>query len=797
MLTLRERGMQGWTNLAGAFVAVFLGVAVVALTGLLYACGTAQVPQRIANASIVVQSQAVHTLADPFPQTRPWPSAAATALAERLATVTGVDAAVPDRTFYAQAVIDGHVVAGQAEGYGWSSMLLGPRRLVAGAAPQRAGEVVLDRALGLSPGAPVTLLTATGPTPYTVSGVVDGPGLYVADTEAVRLAPGVRAIGLIGQPNKRVVADVTAIVGGDGQVLTGADRSALEPRADATTRWIGSQVLAAMAALAAFVSVFVVASTFAFNVNQRRRELGLLRAIGAVPRQIRQLLYCEALAVGVAASAAGVLLGAALAPTLGGVLVDAGFEPAGYQVRAQLWPIAAAFAVGPVVALLGVWTASRRAAQVRPLEALREATVQTRPMTRVRWILGGLFTAGGVATGIATAATTDTQDMATFSLLGTMTLVVAATLFAPAVIPALVRMLTWPLARTRGATVMLVRESALTAVRRTASTATPVLLTVTFAVLIAGNVQTTTSAYAAARNAAVRASAVITPDGTPGLSDAAIAAVPGAALLKTSVYVADTVVPALGVDPAAFAGANNRLTVLSGDLNDLRGDDTVVVTRSTATKHNWQQGGVAPVTLVDGSVVLLRVVAVVSDASAPAGLLLPRAAVRRHDPSALTSAVFLSGPPPTGPMIGGRVVDVATYAAQADTEENHLVWIFTLLLIGVSAGYGAITVANTLLMATAQRTRDFRVLQRSGATTRQVCLAVAAESALVVAIGSALGGAVAAAALWGGVAALREQAGAHVELVVPWPTISAVVATCLLLAVTASVVPARLALRSR
>ncbi|MEK8107891.1 hypothetical protein NKG94_28050 [Micromonospora sp. M12] len=40
------------------------------------------------------------------------------------------------------------------------------------------------------------------------------------------------------------------------------------------------------------------------------------------------------------------------------------------------------------------------------------------------------------------------------------------------------------------------------------------------------------------------------------------------------------------------------------------------------------------------------------------------------------------------PPVGARVVDVATWAAEADAAEDRLVWLFTLLLIGVSAGYG-------------------------------------------------------------------------------------------------------------
>jgi len=795
MLTLRGRR----SGLLGAFLAVVVGVAVVALSTLLFASGQPQVPDRLAAAAVLVGSPATTTPADPFPPSRPWSSPVAGGLADRLAAIAGVASAVPDRTFYAQAIIDGRPHAGAVDGHGWSSMLLGTRRLRAGTAPRRAGEVVLDRALGLPPGSPVTLLTAAGPSRYTVSGVADSPDFYVTDDAAAALAPGVRAIGLVLRPGAdvaRVAAAARGIVGGDGRVLTGAARSALEPRADARSRWIGMQVLTGMAALAGFVSIFVVASTFAFTVAQRRRELALLRTIGATPRQIRQMLYREALAVGVSAALVGVVLGAALAPALGEVLVDAGFEPVGYRVRFVAWPIAASFAVGPVVALLGVWSAARRGSRVRPLEALREAVVEARPMGRVRWVVGALCTAAGLALATRTATADDAQDGGSFALYSAMALVVGATVLAPAFVPLVVWLLAWPLRRGRGATGMLVREGARAAARRTASTAAPVLLTVSFAVLISGTVRTSTQAYAAGRSAAINAGWVVAPDGTPGLSDAAIAAAPGAALLATTVY-ARGVEPlaALGVDPSAFAGASNRLPVLSGSLADLRGDDTVVVTQAVAAQLDRHPAEFAPVTFADGESLPLRIVAVVADRSIPAGLLLPRAVVRAHDPSALTSAIFLNRPVRLPADAGARVIDVAMYAAETDSEEDRLVWIFTLLLIGVSAGYGALAVANTLLMAAVNRTRDFQVLRLSGATSGQVAWTAAAESALVVAIGALLGGAVAFMALLSVREGLSEQAHAPVALVVPWSTIGGVVAGCLLLAVVASVVPARLALR--
>ncbi|MEJ3744457.1 FtsX-like permease family protein [Actinomycetes bacterium KLBMP 9797] len=757
MLTLRGR----WSALLGAFVAAAVGVAVVALSTLLFASGQPRVPDRVAAAAVLVQGPVADTPADPFPEPRPWSSSAATGLADRLAAIPGVAAAVPDRTFYAQPVVEGRPDETVTAGHGWASARLGGASLAAGAAPLSDRDVVLGRAPGRAPGDRVTLLTAAGPAAYTVTGVVDGPGLFLSDAAAARLAPGVRAIGLVLAPGAdvaEVAAAARRVAGGDGTVLTGDDRAALEPRADARTRWIGMQVLTALAALAGFVTVFVVASTFAFTVAQRRRELGLLRTIGATPRQVRRMLYGEALAVGAAASAVGTVLGAALAPALGGVLVDAGFEPAGYQVRFVAWPVAVSLAAGPAVALLGVWSASRRAARIRPLEALREAAVEARPMGRARWVAGLVCTVAGLALALGTATADDARDGGTFALGSAMALVLGAAVLAPAVVPPVVRALTWPLRHARGATGMLVREGALTAPRRTAGTAAPVLLTVAFAVIVSGMVATSADAYAARRAARVDAAAVVVPDGTPGLSDAA-----GRGPLSSTVYI--------GVEPVPVSGVDGS---------------EVAVVRWFADERGWAEGATVPVVFADGEIVPLTLSTVVDDGAVP--LMVPRALVRAHDPSALAPALFLRAPAPAG--LGARVVDVDTYAAEADRAEDRLVWIFTVLMIGVSAGYGALAVANTLLMSAVHRVRDFAVLRLAGATRRQMAWTAAAESAVVVAIGTLLGGAVAVAALVSIRAGLSAQVRAPVDLVVPWPVVGGAVGLCLLLAVLAAALPA-------
>ncbi|SDI18077.1 putative ABC transport system permease protein [Sinosporangium album] len=122
-------------------------------------------------------------------------------------------------------------------------------------------------------------------------------------------------------------------------------------------------------------------------------------------------------------------------------------------------------------------------------------------------------------------------------------------------------------------------------------------------------------------------------------------------------------------------------------------------------------------------------------------------------------------------------------------------WIFTLLLIVVSAGYTGVAIVNTQMMAAAGRARDLTVLRLSGATTLQVLRSVATESAFVVALGTLLGLAVAIPALLGMRAGMAQVLSTTVELVLPVPLIAAVITACLLLAAGSAVLTARSAVR--
>ena len=747
---------------AGTFVAIALGVAVVAGATTIWASSRPETPQRLAAAPVLVHSPSVGTGDDGYPEYRSWTVAEAAGLTRRLSTLSGVTAAVADPAFYVQRVVagrpSGDPEAARTDGHAWSSAALGGYRLSAGAAPAGPGEVALADA---APGARIDVLTARGPETWTVTGTTDGPGLYVAEAAATALSAGVRIIGLTvsGDP-ENVATAARAAVGPDGTVLSGAARDALEPESVTRIRWLGAQLLIAMVALGTFVAVFVVASTCALSAAQRRREIGLLRAVGATPGQVIRMMYAETLVVAVLGGAVGVPLGALAAPLLAPPLVAAGLEPAGFAVTGQPAALAGSFVLGIVVALAGVWTAARRSSRVPALDALRDAAVERRAMTLPRWIIGLLGAAAGAALLAALPSlSTDAQSSAVLG--AAMLLLVAAALLAPVLIMPLVRLVTWPWRHRAGG--MLVREGTLTGARRVASTAAPVLLSVGFAVLFTGTVATVTRAAGIDAAAEVPAALVAAPDAAPGLSEAAVRGQPGESYLSSRVLVTAGG-KTTGHDAAGADGIDG--VVLSRDLAGLPGE--------------------LDIRFADGSTARLPVTAVRDDT--PEAILLPRELIRRHDPGALTGVIPLDGP--AVPATGLRVLTARDYVQIDIDSEDRLIQIFLLVLLGLGVGYTGLAVANTLLMATAARRTEFRSLRLAGGGTSHVLRVASGEALLAVATGTLLGGAVALVCLLAARRSIEEEIGQAIDLVVPWGQNAAVGLVCALVAVLAAGGPA-------
>ncbi|MEU0017301.1 ABC transporter permease [Streptomyces rochei] len=804
--TLRTR----WATFTGSFVALSLGVALLAATGLALASSRDapdRVPERFAAAPVVVRGQ--DTLRVPTPVgdrterlARPRAVPAAT-----VAGLRRLGRVVEDRSFTVRAE------GGPADlvGHPWSTAAFAPYRIDAGRAPRAAGEVVVSGDWA-APGERVR----TDRGVVRVVGTVPDRGfenaVFYADTEAARLSPV--SVQLAVDADASAVRD--AVRGTTGvRVLTGDDRryADADPERDGEALTAMNALFGTAGGVSAFVSVFVVASTFAFAVAQRRREFGLLRTAGATPGQVRRTVLAEGLVVGVLASAAGCLLGAYGAPHLAAWVVDEGLAPAWFTIGAHTWPYHLAFWTGLFVALAGVVAASWRAGRTAPTQALREASVETRAMTPGRWLCGG----GLLLTALVTLAVTLAGDPGDLLHRKTyvsrpMLLISAAALLAPVAVRPLTRLLTWLPARLPGAAGLLVRENTAAGTRRTAAVAAPVLVTVALAGSLLGATATLNEAGAAETRERTAADFVVTAADDGGFDARTVdrlRAVPGTAAVapssSTAVYVLEDGVALIRsdaravTDPAALA-ATTRLPLTAGKASGL--DDGSIIVNEEWERHSV--GERVRVWLGDGTERTLRITAVMATGTGDNGVYVtsanaPGAPVDRVDVTvaagADAGAVAEALRAAAGPA-GGQVSDRDAWLASTHPGTTPTSRAGILLVLGIALLYTGISLVNTTVMAASDRVRDLAALRLAGATRAQVLRLIGAESLTVVVVGAVLGLVVAGLELAGLGWALRLLSVPSTPDV-PWTALTGIVVTCAALTVTTSLLTTTLSLRPR
>ncbi len=235
--------------------------------------------------------------------------------AERIRTFPASLAVVPDRSVYAPAVDRrGRILKGANDlpsvGHGWESAALTPYALTSGHAPPFGrSDVVVDTRLAsegaLHVGDRVRILTIARPAAFTSAAsrrtaasheLPEQSAVFFRTTSLLGCRAAATAStcsGILTRPGadpakRRRCCPRRNLVASGLRMLTGAKRGDAESPDDALSREDIVAGLTVFAILAAFVAIFVVASTFSLSVQQRHRELALFRAIGSTPRQVRR-----------------------------------------------------------------------------------------------------------------------------------------------------------------------------------------------------------------------------------------------------------------------------------------------------------------------------------------------------------------------------------------------------------------------------------------------------------------------------------------------------------------------------
>jgi len=294
-------------------------------------------------------------------------------------------------------------VAGSAAGRGAAGLALlrDPFTLLA-AAP-------LAAALGWQTGATVTLESARGRAAFRVAGTIAAEGLAAAEAgrlALVDIATFQEFTGTFGQVDRIDLVFTDAKTAPD---LTGRLPPGVALQPPAALRAVGEGLIRAyevnlsiLSFVSLFVGMFLVYSLVALNAAARRRELAVLRALGAEAGTVFRLFLAEGACLGLAGWVVSLPLCALLVPrlldgvsrTISTLFVRVRVEGLGLSP----WEVALSLVLTVGVALAAAWQPAREAMAVEPTEALAAAPAEVGPGGAPRRLaLGGLAAVAAVA----------------------------------------------------------------------------------------------------------------------------------------------------------------------------------------------------------------------------------------------------------------------------------------------------------------------------------------------------------------------------------------------------------------
>jgi putative ABC transport system permease protein len=750
-------------------------------------------------------------------------------LADTLRSVPGVARVSPD--LQGSALIagrDGTVVRnGGAPGLGFAFHPDDPSfSLVKGRGPTNAGEVAVESATltksSLRVGDTTQAVIGRTARQVTVVGEVSFGSLFGATAVLVDETTARAAFA----PDGTVASfSVTAAPGIGQQELRDRIAARLPAKAEAVT---GAKIaeenktdiqqglsffttfLLVFAGIALFVGSFIIANTFSMLIAQRTRELALLRAVGASRGQVVRMVLGEAVVIGLVGSVAGIATGLGVAAGLEvffraviGVQLSGGLPVTAFTVVVSLL-------VGTLVTLISSVFPAIRASRVAPVAAMRDDAVQAPRGLRRRGSVGIALVVLGA--GLLTWAVTRSDPAWPAAGWGAALLAIGALVAAPLATRPVVRVVAWPFATMGGVVGRLARENALRVPRRTASTASALMIGLT---LITGLSVVAESVKASVQDIVAReltADFVLSSAGATsvpaGLAEAAgridgvgsVAPIGLAQLKLSGVGVVASAATATGLRD------NVDLHLVSGDLSALDAGQ-ILISQTEAKDHGWHTGSTLNGTVGTLTGQAVRVGGVFKDSQLLQPVVLPRSlyqravpAVQQQDyqvylrlrPGADPAAVRSELSTLIKPYLVVTVQDGAEYANSAASSVDTLLNLLYILL-ALSVVIAVLGIVNTLALSVFERTREVGLLRAVGLRRAQLARMITIEAIATAVFGAVLGTVL---GLGLGTALQHGLRGSGLDtLAISWGTVVVLLVSSAVAGVLAAVLPAIRAVR--
>jgi putative ABC transport system permease protein len=656
-----------------------------------------------------------------------------------------------------------------------------PVTYVDGHRADRVGEVTVDKAtadrndfhvgdkLRIAGRAPVKDYDIVGITKLGNQNSLGIRSMSMPLSEVQRIAarPGqiteVAAAAESGTSPEQLKASISRALDGAAEVRTGkeqADKSAAD-----ITDSLGFLTIALLvfAGVAVLVGGFLIFNTFAVTVAQRSREFALLRTLGASRRQVLNSVVVETLVIGFVASVLGILGGLLLAPGLRALLGSAGIDLPSTGTVIAPRTIIVGLAVGMIATLVSGLVPARRATQVEPVEAMRDAaTPGARHVSRKRLISSSAVIGLGLVALLVGLFGADGSAAASLLGLGVVVMMFGVALLAPVLVRPLARVIGAPLQRFQGMPGRLARENAERQPQRTAITASALMIglalvvfTAIFAAGISGSVDKVIDEQFS------RSALIVTHDDgfSPVSPDVAkrLREVDGVQVVspmrfdQANIKGGGDSQNASGIDPSTITQVFEPELEQGGPdtFANLR-DDQALADDGWAKSHRFKLGDTIQVTTPKGAKVNYELVGTYDNKLDVLGKIVVTNDSMTKDWNQPDDSFILVG--------GTGDADSLEKAAKSALAEFPIAKAQTLTefkdesadqvnqLLGLVFGLLALSVivallgiVNTLALAVHERTRELGLLRAVGMSKRQVRRMVRAESVITALIGAVLG----------------------------------------------------------
>ena len=552
-------------------------------------------------------------------------------------------------------------------------------------------------------------------------------------------------------------------------------------------------------AIAILVASVVVSSTFKVILQQRRRELALLRALGADVQQVRSLVRRETYAIGAISSFIGVILGILVGGFGLGHMVD------GENFLSIVASLSIPYAIGVWAfgTLLTVFVGrkpAREVSQVPPIAALspvNEADASSRAARRLTLVVG-LFLAvvGGGCLLAALKISSATQKFA-LSFCMSMACLIGILLICTVIVPTFTKLFgrLWP-----GMLARMARENAVRNPGRTSATGTSIVIGVTLVVTMmvgASSMRDSLINEVNERRPFDLSVSTITAGELSSDIQARVASTEGVAASIPAHSIYGTV-KLEGEAPAGNGDADEQSqifgepdystvahskveqiddsTVLVG-MEAWNGKDLKVCSnegKCLTLKGKYTKNFNGTYEISEANLLKLNPKAPVTDMIVKLKDGVSAASVQKNLAKIDNSL-----------SVNGSALEREMYSKMIDQ-----MLLIVVGLLGVSVLVALVGVANTLSLSVAERTRENGLLRALGLTKRQMKTMLALEAVFISVTGAIIGSALGIFFGAVGILALPLE-GLTIFITIPWIQIAAVIGIAVLASLVASWLPGR------